>query len=135
MSFIKIGVALSVVAATYFAVPMVWKMQSVEKQQRLVALLPEKIRPKNVVDVSTQKVTVYQSQGHKGEAVFSDRQNMAHTARTRVVDNAKGTTTHMDVPKKEEKTSSVLNFSEDNARFQAQAQAVQQARVERVIGE
>jgi hypothetical protein len=29
----------------------------------------------------------------------------------------------------------VLNFSEDNARFQAQAQAVQQARVERVIGE
>jgi uncharacterized protein YxeA len=135
MSFIKIGVALSVVAATYFAVPIVWKMQSVEKQQRLVALLPEKIRPKNVVDVSTQKVTVYQSQGHKGEAVFSDRQNMAHTARTRVVDNAKGTTTHMDVPKKEEKTSSVLNFSEDNARFQAQAQAVQQARVERVIGE
>jgi hypothetical protein len=135
MSFIKVGVALSVVTATYFAVPMVWKMQSVEKQQRLVALLPEKIRPNHLVDVSTQKVTVYQSQGHKGEAFFSDRQNMAHTARTRVVDNAKGTTTHIDVPMKEEKTSSVLNFSEDNARFQVQARAVQQARVERAIGE
>jgi hypothetical protein len=135
MSFIKIGIALSVVAATYFAVPIVWKMQSVEKQQRLVALLPEKIRPNNLVDVSTKKITVYESQGHKGEAVFSDRQNMAHTARTRVVDNAKGKATHFDVPKKEEKTSSVLNFSEDNARFQQQARAVQQARVERAIGE
>jgi uncharacterized protein YxeA len=135
MSFIKIGIALSVVAATYFAVPIVWKMQSVEKQQQLVALLPEKIRPNNLVDVSTQKITVYESQGHKGEAVFSDRQNMAHTARTRVVDNAKGTTTHTDVPKKKEKTSSILDFNEENARFQQQAQALQQARMERAIGE
>jgi hypothetical protein len=60
---------------------------------------------------------------------------MANTARTRVVDNAKGTTTHIDVPKKEEKSSSVLNFNEENARFQKQAQQIQQARMERAIGE
>jgi len=135
MSVMKVGVVLIVVAGAFVAVPLIWKMQSVQKREQITALLPEKIRPNNVVDVSTQKITVYQSQGQKGEAVFSDRQNMANTARTRVVDNAKGTTTHIDVPKKEEKSSSVLNFNEENARFQKQAQQIQQARMERAIGE
>ncbi|MDE2421875.1 MAG: hypothetical protein KGO49_11940 [Gammaproteobacteria bacterium] len=135
MSFIKIGVVLVVVAGAFVAVPLIWKMQSVQKREQIAALLPEKLRPHDFVDVSTQKITVYQSQGNKGEAVFSDRQNMANTARTRVVDNAKGTTTHIDVPKKEEKSSSSLNFNEENARFQKQAQQIQQARMERAIGE
>lgn len=134
MSLIKVGVLLVVCAVAVAAVPLVWKMQSVERREQIAALLPEKIRP-NVVDVSTKKMTVYQSQGHRGEVVFSDQQNVAHTARTRVVDNAKGTTMHIDVPKKEEKVSSTLSFSEDNARFQEQARAVQQARMERAIGE
>jgi uncharacterized protein YxeA len=135
MSLTKIGITFAVVAGAFVAVPTVWKMQTVDKQEQLVALLPEKIRPNHLVDVSTKKITVYQSQGHKGEAVFLDRQNMAHTARTRVVDNAKGTTTHFDVPKEEEKASPLLNFSEENARFQAQARTVQQARMEKAIGE
>ena len=135
MSFIKIGVVLVVVAGAFAAVPLVWKMQSAEKRAQIAALLPESVRPRDIVDVSTQKITVYQSQGKKGEAVFSDRQNSAHTARARVVDNAKGTTTHADTPKKEEKASPVLNFNEDNARFQKQAQEIQQARMERAIGE
>lgn len=135
MPVMKIGVVLVVVAGAFVAVPMVWKMQSVQKREQIAAFLPEKLRPNDVVYVSTQKITVYQSQGQKGEAVFSDRQNMAHTARTRVVDNAKGTTTHIDIPKNEEKSSSVLNFNEDNARFHKQAQQIQQARMERVIGE
>lgn len=135
MSFIKVGVALLVVTGVFAAVPLVWKMQCVEKHARLVALLPKKIRQNDVVDVSIQKITVYQSQGHKGEAVFSDRQNSANSARTRIVDNAKGTTMHMDVPKKDEKSSPMLNFSEDNARFQQQARVVQQARMERMIEE
>ena len=133
MSLIKVGVVLVVVGA-FAAVPLVWKMQSVQKREQIAALLPEKIRP-NVVDVSTKKITVYQSQGRRGEAVFSDQQNVAHTARTRVVDNAKGTTTHTEVPKKEEKASSVLNFSVENERFQKQAQKIQQARMEQAIGE
>jgi len=134
MSYIKIGVVLVVVTGAFAAVPLVWKMQSAEKREQIVGLLPESIRPKDIVDVSTQKITVYQSQGKKGEAVFSDRQNMARTAHARVVDNAKGTTTHTDVPKKEEK-SLVLNFDEENVRFQKQAQMIQQARMERAIGE
>lgn len=133
MSLIKVGVVLVVVGA-FAAVPLVWKMQSVQKREQIVALLPEKIRP-NVVDVSTKKITVYQSQGHRGEAVFSDQQNFAHTARARVVDNAKGTTTHTEVPKKEEKAPSMLNFSEENERFQRQAQRIQQARMGQAIGE
>ena len=135
MSLIKVGVALCVVAGSYFAVPIVWKMQSVAKQEQIVAWLPEKIRPNNLVDISTKKIMVYQSQGHKGEVAFSDRQNMAHTARTRVVDNAKGTTTHMDMPKKEVNSLSPLNLSEDHAQFQEQARAIQQARMERAIRE
>ncbi len=135
MSVMKIGVVLVVVAGAFAAVPLVWKMQSVQKREQIEALLPEKIRPKDVADVSTQKITVYQSQGQKGEVVFSDRQNMEHTARTRVVDNAKGTTTHIDDPKKEEKSSPVLNLNEENVRFQKQAQQIQQARMERAIGE
>ena len=135
MSLTKIGIGFAVVAGAFMAVPMIWKMQSIEKQEQLVAWLPKKIRPNHLVDVSTQKIIVYQSQGHKGEVVFSDRQNMAHTARTRVVDNAKGTTTHRNVPKKEDNASSVLNFSEDHARFQAEARAAQQARMEKARGE
>lgn len=135
MSVIKIGVVLIVVAGAFAAVPLIWKMQNVQTREQIATLLPEKIRPKDDVDVSTKKITVYQSQGQKGEAVFSDQQNPAHTTRARVVDNAKGTTIHTDVPKKEEKTSSVLNFNEENARFQKQAQEIQQARMERAIGE
>ena len=135
MSFIKIGAVLVVVAGAFAAVPLVWKMQSTEKREQIAVLLPESIRPKDIVDVSTKKITVYQSQGHKGEAIFSDRQNLAHSAQVRVVDNAKGTTIHTDVPKKEEKSSSMLNFNEENARFQKQAQEIQQARMERAIGE
>ena len=135
MSLIKVGVILAIVAGSFVAVPVVWKMQSAAKQEQIVALLPEKIRPNNMVDVSTKKITVYQSQGHKGEVVFSDRQNHAQTARTRVVDNAKGMTMHMDVPKIEEKSLSALNLSEDHARFKAQARAIQQARMESVMNE
>ncbi len=82
------------------------------------------------------KITVYQSQGQKGEANFSDRQDGLHNAHARVVDTAKGTTFHTTLPNSEEKTSSKkLSFSEDNERFQRQAQAIQQARMEQAIGE
>lgn len=87
--------------------------------------------------VSTNsKITVYQSQGQKGETKFSDRQDDLHHAHARIVDTAKGTTFHTTLPSSEEKKSSKkLSFSEDNERFQRQAQAVQQARMEQVIGE
>lgn len=134
MSLIKVGVVLVVIGA-FAAVPLVWEMQSVQKRGQIAALLPEKIRPSSAVDVSTKKITVYQSQGHKGDVVFSDRQNFAHTARTRVVDNAKGTTTHTEVPKKEEKASTMLNFSAESERFQRQAQRIQQVRIAQAIGE
>jgi len=135
MSLIKVGVALGVVIVAFATVPFVWKMQSVEKQQQIVAILPETLRPNRVEDVPTQKITVYQSQGHQGEIVFSDQRSAAHNARTRVVDNAKGTTTHLAVQNQEAKSSALLNFSEDNARLQQQAQALHQARMARVIGE
>jgi uncharacterized protein YxeA len=134
MSLIKVGVVLVVIGA-FAAVPLIWEMQSVQKREQIAALLPEKIRPNSAVDMSTKKITVYQSQGHKGDVVFSDRQNFAHTARTRIVDNAKGTTTHAEVPKKEEKASSVLNFSAESERFQRQAQRIQQVRIAQAIGE
>lgn len=84
---------------------------------------------------ASTKITVYQSQGQQGEIVFSDQQNAAYGARPRVVDNAKGTTFHTDVPKKEVKASSMLNLSQDHSKFQQQAQEIQHARMERVIND
>lgn len=84
-------------------------------------------------NAASTKITVYQSQGQKGEVIFSDQQNAAHTARLRVVDTAKGTTIHTDVQKKEVNASAVLSFSHDNSKFQQQAQEFQHARMERAI--
>jgi uncharacterized protein YxeA len=81
------------------------------------------------------KITVYQSQGKKGETSFSDRHDGGTKTHSRIVDNAKGTTFHADVPKTEVKTSSVLNFSQDNAKFQQQAQKIQHAKMEHVIND
>lgn len=113
---------------------LVLLMYFLPTQRELMVTSAKHILKLDTPNLANAKITVYQSQGHKGEAFFSDRQNMARTAHARVVDNAKGTTTHTDVPKKEEKTS-VLNFDEENARFQKQAQMIQQARIERAIGE
>lgn len=82
------------------------------------------------------KITVYQSQGQKGEANFSDRQDGLRNAHARVVDTAKGTTFHTTLSSQDDESASKdLSFSEDNARFQRQAHMIQQARMERAIGE
>lgn len=135
MSFIKVGVVLVLVAGAFAAAPLFWKMLSVDNREQIATLLPERIRPTSPVEVSAKKITVYQSQGHKGEVIFSDRQNIAYTAHPRVVDNARGTTIHFDAPEKEEKSSSMLNFNKENERFQKQVPMIQQARMAQAIGE
>lgn len=87
----------------------------------------------HIDNAASTTITVYQSQGQKGEMVFSDQQNAAHTAHPRIVDTAKGTTFHTDVPNKEVKASSVLNASQDHSKFQQQAQEIQQVRMERAV--
>lgn len=87
----------------------------------------------HIDNAASTTITVYQSQGQKGEMVFSDQQNAAHTARPRVVDTAKSSTFHTDVPKQEVKVSSALNLSQDHSKFQQQAQEIQHARIERAV--
>lgn len=126
MSMFKISVIVVIVAA----VPLLWQSQNLEKRERFIALLPNALKPNNAAN---SKVMVFQSQGKKGEATFSDRHDGAASTRSRVVDNAKGMTFHTELPIKEVKASSVLNFSHDRSKFQQQAQEFQQARMERAV--
>lgn len=83
---------------------------------------------------TSTKITVYQSQGQKGEMVFSDQKNAAHAARPRVVDTAKGMTIHMDVTN-EVKASKEPNASQYPSTFQQQAEKIKHLRMERVIND
>ncbi len=131
MSWLKVGLIVGGIAA----LPLLWQSQSLEKRGRFIALLPDALQPNNAVNVVNSKVTVFQSQGKKGEASFSDRHDGGKKTHTRVIDNTKGTTFHSEVPKEEVKASSVLNVSQDHSKFQQQAQKIQHARMERVIND
>ncbi len=85
--------------------------------------------------ISTQsKTTVYQSKGQQGEIKFSDRPDNLNHTETRVIDTRKGTTIDMAEPIKiDQSPPNSLSWSEDKERFQRQAAALQQARMDRAI--
>ena len=118
-----IGVIAVVVIGADFLLPE-------ERKIKLKAAVMPLIRPDQAD--ATRKVTVYQSQGKSGEAVFSD-QHHEQGARPRVVDNAKGTTFHSEKPLPE--PDSVSGSHAKQTPLQQKAAAFQQARMDRVINQ
>jgi hypothetical protein len=94
-----------------------------------------------------KKITVYQSVGPKGEAVFSDARNDKGQGKPVVVDNSKGNTFHS--PHKPEADDSdhlvhghygkgndpIAKMQREQLQSQQQGHDLKQAQMERVIGE
>ncbi|WP_410209429.1 hypothetical protein [Aquirhabdus sp.] len=79
---------------------------------------------------SVGKITVYESQGKRGEAAFSDKQH--GQARPRVVDTTKGTTFHTELSKQEPDQEG-SNFKPTP--LQQKAAAFKQAQMDHIINQ
>ncbi|AXI03476.1 hypothetical protein [Aquirhabdus parva] len=120
-SFAVLGVIAVGVVGADFLMPE-------EQQTKIKTSVMHLIKPEHAD--ATRKITVYQSQGQRGEATFSDRQN--GQARPRIVDNTKGTTFHTDPPKQElEQEGS--NFKQSP--LQQKAAAFKQAQMDHIINQ
>jgi len=98
-------------------------------------------------------VTVYQSTGSKGEAVFADARHDQGRGQARVVDNSKGSTFHTEAVIHDEDSHGVAaqgagssrhygqgndpiaKMQRDQLQFQQRAAELKQKQMDRVIGE
>ncbi len=123
-SFMAIGVVAVAVIGADFLLPEAQKT-------KLKTLVIRLIKPDQ--SDATRKITVYQSQGKRGEAAFSDQQH-GQGSRPRVVDSAKGTTFHSEKPKQEDALGDPA-FNQQLSPMQQKAAAFKQAQIDRVINQ
>lgn len=113
---------------------MLWMLVKPPKQ------LPQQAHHATTPQVSTQKITVYQSSGAHGEAHFSDD---ATRGRARVVDHANGTTFHSTYGGAVPKTASVSyetdaldpigRLRQQNVQLQQAAQEIRRQQIDQVV--
>ena len=99
-------------------------------------------------------VTVYQSTGSKGEAVFADARHDQGRGQARVVDNSKGSSFHIAMPANHDEDGQavvpqgagssrhygqgndpIAKMQRDQLQFQQRAAELKQKQMDRVIGE
>lgn len=148
MSLIRlVAVATVVVVAVWTAIPY---LDSPEHRADSMAALKRSVTHE---PDAPRKITVYQSTGTKGEAVFADARHDQGRGQAVVVDNSKGSSFHGAVPVGHDDAEQgshqgvgssknygqgkdpIAKMQREQLKFQQQAADLKQKQMDRIIGE